>query len=98
MEKAGNWIYLEGWLPFILIILFFTGAICLMAICLSRKTLYGICSVLGVGGILGFLYSLIQLRGTEDGAGIAFYSVACIIGISIGTAFSPFIKQYRSEH
>jgi membrane protease YdiL (CAAX protease family) len=96
MKEAGKWIYLEGWLPFILIVLFLAGGIVIMARYLNRTILYSICGILGAAGIGSFLYSYLHLGGTNEGAGTAFYSVAFIIGVSIGTAITPFIKKKES--
>ncbi|MGM0846607.1 MAG: hypothetical protein ACQEUT_16655 [Bacillota bacterium] len=96
MKELEKVLYLEGWLPFLLIILFFSIAIPFLAKYLDNKV-YTICGVLGAASIFGFLYSFIELRGTDQGAGIAFYSVACIAGVSIGAAVSPFVKKKINE-
>jgi hypothetical protein len=92
MKRLGTLLYLEGWLPFILIILFLSITLPILAKYLGNKV-YIVCGIVGGVGIFGLLYSFIQLRGTDQGAGIVFYSVACIIGVSIGTAICPFIKK-----
>ncbi|RIW37376.1 hypothetical protein D3H55_04910 [Bacillus salacetis] len=95
MEEAGQWMFLEGWTPFILIILFLTGAIIIMARFSEQKLHYSVCALLGAAAISTFLYSYLQLGGMNAGAGLAFYSVAGIIGVSIGTAITPFVKTRK---
>ncbi|MGD6966308.1 hypothetical protein ACQCVP_07765 [Rossellomorea vietnamensis] len=96
MKELGTLLFLEGWLPFILIVLILSVALPLLAKYLGNKV-YTVCVFLGAASIFGFLYSYIQLGGTDRGAGIAFYSAASIIGVSIGTAISPLIKKKTNE-
>ncbi|MDX8342460.1 YesK family protein [Rossellomorea sp. YZS02] len=87
---------LEGWLP---IIVLFILAACLMVL-LARYTrnliVFSLSAVLGVICLGTILFSIFRVGGW-DGMAIGFYAIAAFLGISIGTAISPFIKKKSVE-
>ncbi|MBN8192972.1 sodium:dicarboxylate symporter [Bacillus sp. NTK074B] len=83
---------LEGWLP---IIVLFILAACLVVV-LARYTrnliVFSLSAVLGIICLGTILFSIFMVGGW-DGMAIGFYAIAAFLGLSIGTAMSPFIKK-----
>ncbi|MGG4169400.1 YesK family protein [Rossellomorea vietnamensis] len=83
---------LEGWLP--IIVLFFISAC--MIVVLARYTrnhiVFSLSALLGCVCLGTILFSIFKVGGW-DGMAIGFYAIAAFLGLSIGTAISPFIKK-----
>ncbi len=90
-------LYLEGWLPIILVCIVVAIAICLMAKFIKRTILYIISTILSVIFIGLFIYSIFGV-GRWDGMAIGFYSASALIGTAIGTGISPFIKSNKEDN
>ncbi|SES14579.1 YesK-like protein [Gracilibacillus ureilyticus] len=84
-------LYLEGWLPIILVCFFVATFICLLAKFIKRVVLYIVSAALIVIFSGLFLYSIFGI-GRWDGMAIGIYSVSALIGTAIGTGISPLIK------
>ncbi|RCW76946.1 YesK family protein [Saliterribacillus persicus] len=89
-------LYLEGWLPIILVCIFVITIICLLAKFVKRIVLYFVSATFFVLLVGTFIYSIFGI-GRWEGMAIGFYSFSAIIGTAIGTAISPFIKNNKEN-
>ncbi|MCT2535357.1 hypothetical protein NC661_19400 [Aquibacillus koreensis] len=87
-------LYLEGWLPIILVCIFFASVICIMAKFIKQFIIYTVSAILFLLFVGIFIYSIFGI-GQWDGMAIGFYSASALIGIASGTAISPFIKKTK---
>lgn len=87
-------LYLEGWLPIILVCILVATVICLLAKFLKRIVLYLISTTLFVIFVGLLIYSIFGI-GRWEGLAVGFYSVSALIGTAIGTGISPFIKNNK---
>jgi predicted membrane protein len=89
---GGEVFYLEGWLPIILLFIITTCLIVVMARYTRNHIVFSLSAVLGCLSLGIILYSVFMVGGW-DGMAIGFYAIAAFLGLSIGTAISPFIKK-----
>ncbi|MFI8684865.1 YesK family protein [Rossellomorea sp. NPDC077527] len=85
-------LYLGGWLPIILLFIMSICLIVVMARYTRNRIVFSLAALLGVMSLGLILYSIFIVGGW-DGMAIGFYSISAFLGLSIGTAISPFIKK-----
>ncbi|PFA63061.1 sodium:dicarboxylate symporter [Bacillus sp. AFS015802] len=88
-------LYLEGWMPIILLFLSTACLIVVMARYTGNYIVFSLSAMLGCISLGIILYSIFLVGGWE-GMAIGFYAIAAFLGLSIGTAISPFIKKKRT--
>ncbi|WP_186580313.1 YesK family protein [Aquibacillus kalidii] len=87
-------LYLEGWLPIILVCIVAALVICLLARFIKRMVLYMVSATFFVIFVGILIYSIFGI-GRWEGMAIGFYSASALIGTAIGTGISPFIKNKK---
>ncbi|WP_194287461.1 YesK family protein [Gracilibacillus oryzae] len=89
-------LYLEGWLPIILVCIVVAAFICVLAKFVKRILLYFVAATFFVIFAGLFLYSILGI-GRWEGMAIGFYSVSALIGTATGIGISTFIKNNKER-
>jgi YesK-like protein len=83
---------LEGWLPIIVLFVLSACLIVVMARYTRNRIVFSLYALLGCVCLGTILFSIFMVGGW-DGMAIGFYAIAAFLGLSIGTAISPFVKK-----
>lgn len=86
-----NTLMLEGWMPILLLGIFFMVIIIFISRNVTKKTLYSLVFVLNLICMGVVILSIVVIGGWE-GMGIGFIAISSLVGIWIGTLIGSMSK------